>query len=112
MELQRPPGTLRLEGNLSENWRVWIQKFDIYLIASGIAEKSEKVKCATFLHVADDAIKVYNTLEFSDDVDNLDYLKELFKNYSEPRKNLTYQRHLFFQECKGIQSLLMHTSQI
>ena len=102
MELQRPPGTLSLEGNLSENWRVWIQKFDIYLIASGIAEKSEKIKCATFLHVAgDDAIKVYNTFEFDDDVDDLDCLKELFKSYCEPRKNLTYQRHLFFTRAQG-----------
>lgn len=58
MEQLKPPNSLCFEGNLAENWRAWIQKFDLYLIATGIAEKSEKVKCATFLHVAgDDAIK-------------------------------------------------------
>ncbi len=39
-------------------------KVDLYLVATGIAEKSDKVKCATFLHVAgDDAIKVFNTMD-------------------------------------------------
>lgn len=81
-DLQKPPGTLSLEGNLSENWRVWIQKFDIYLIASGIAEKSDKVKCATFFHFAGgDAIKVYNTFQFDDDVDDLEVLKDLASTF-------------------------------
>lgn len=85
MELQKPPGTLSIEGNPSENWRVCIQKFDVNLIASGTAEKSDKVKCTMFLHVAgDDAIKVYNTFQFDDDVDDLEVLKDLFKNYCEP----------------------------
>lgn len=47
--------------------------------------------------MGDDAIKVFNTFTFDDDVDD-DYetLKELFARYCEPRKNLTYLRHLFF----------------
>ena len=102
MDHQRPPGTLNLEGNLAESWRVWIQKFEIYLIASGISEKSEKVQCATFLHVAgDDALKVFNTFEFDEDVDGLEGLKELFRMYCEPRKNVTYQRHLFNTRVQG-----------
>ncbi len=45
-------------------------KVDLYLVATGIAEKSDKVKCATFLHVAgDDAIKVFNTMDFDDEDD-------------------------------------------
>lgn len=55
----------------------------MYLVASGISEKTEKVKCATFLHVAgDEAIKVFNTMEFDDDVDDVDdvnRLKEKFR---------------------------------
>lgn len=42
MDQLKPPGELCLEGNLAENWRKWIQSFDLFLIASGISEKSEK----------------------------------------------------------------------
>ncbi len=85
-----------LEGNLAENWRSWIQKFKLHLVASGISEKTEKVKCATFLHVAgDDAIKVFNTMDLDDDVDDLDILKDVFQQYCESRRNITYWRHVF-----------------
>lgn len=102
MEQLKPPNSLCFEGNLAENWRTWIQKFDLYLVATGITEKSDKVKCATFLHVAgDDAIKVFNTMDFDDDVDDFDVLKEKFREYCEPRKNSTYLRHIFFTRAQG-----------
>lgn len=64
--------------------------FDFFLIATGIAEKSDKVKCVTFLHVAgDDAIKVFNTMDFDDDdVDDFEVLKEKVRDYCEARKKL------------------------
>lgn len=110
MEQLKPLNSLSFDGNLAENWRTWIQKFELYLIATGIAEKSKKVNCATFLHVAgDDAIKVFNTIKmwfntikvFDKDVDGYDGLKDLFKNYCEPRKNITYLRHVFFTRLQG-----------
>lgn len=86
-----------LEGNVAENWRLWIQKCERHLVVSGIAEKTEKVTCATFLHVAGDkAIKVFNTMDFDDDVDDLDVLKEKFQQYCEPRRNITYHNTNFF----------------
>lgn len=85
-----------------ENWQTWIQKFDLYLITTGIAEKSDKVKCTTFLHMAgDDAIKVFNAIDFDDDVDDFEVLKEKFREYCEPRKNITYLRHIFFPRAQG-----------
>ena len=36
MEQLKPPGHLSMEGNLAENWKEWIQGFDIYLAATGI----------------------------------------------------------------------------
>ncbi len=84
MKQQKPPGTLNLEGNLEENWRVWLQKFEIYLVTRGISEKSEKEKCATFLHIAgDDGLKVFNIFDFDEDVDGLEGLKMLFRSYCE-----------------------------
>ena len=80
MEQLKPLSSLCLEGNLVENWCSWIQKFEQYLVASGISEKTEKVKCATFLHAAsDEAIRVFNTMDFDDDVDDMEVLKENFR---------------------------------
>lgn len=99
----QPPSALSFEGNIAENWKLWEQKFDLFLIASGIAEKSSKVQCATFLHVAgEEAVKIYNTFSFEEaEKDKLDVLKKKFKDYCEPRKNVTYIRHLFFTRAQG-----------
>ncbi len=103
MSLLQPPSALSLQGNLAENWKVWLQKFELYLIASGVAEKSETVQCATFLHIAgEEAIKVYNTFQFTaEEVNKIDELKKKFKEYCEPRKNLPYIRHMFFMRAQG-----------
>lgn len=68
-----PPGTSSLEGNHLKTGASGF-KSSTYLITSGTAEKSEKVKCATFLHVVgDDVIKVHNTFQF----DDLEVFKDL-----------------------------------
>ncbi len=97
MEQMKPPTSSSLEGNLAENWRVWIQRFELFLIASRTDEESDAVKRASFLHVAgDEVIKVYNTFDFNEDVDDYDTLKDLFRQHCELRKNVTYLRHLLF----------------
>ena len=102
MEQLKPPNSLSFEGSLAENWSMWIQKFELYLIATGIEEKSEKVKYATFFHVVgDDAIKVLYTMDFDEDVDGFNGLKEMLTDYCEPWKNITYLRHMFFTRVQG-----------
>ena len=49
-----------------------------------------------------DAQRVYNTFDIvADDRENIDVLKTKFKEYCEPRKNLTYIRHVFFTQNQG-----------
>ena len=38
----QPPSSLSLQGNLAENWKLWIQKLELLCTASEKAEKSEK----------------------------------------------------------------------
>lgn len=91
MDQLKPPNSLSLEGNLAENWRSWIQKFELYLIASGIAEKSEKIKCATFLHVAgDEAIKVFNTMDL------LELLSQILELLSQREEKIKSQLMLIW----------------
>ena len=51
MEALKPREPLRIEGNLSENWKKWWQRFEFYLTATGISEK-DKIKTSTFLQSA------------------------------------------------------------
>ncbi|KAJ0009566.1 hypothetical protein NQD34_001268 [Periophthalmus magnuspinnatus] len=110
----QPPQNLSLHGNLAENWRNWIQRFELFCTASGIAEKSEKVQCATFLHVAgEEAIKVSNTFHFAEDEeDKIAVLKKKFQEYCEPRKNLPYIRHMFFTRAQKQVDLELNGPQV
>lgn len=87
----------------AENRKVWLKKFELYLIASGVAEKSETVQCATFLHiVGEEAIKVYNTFQFMEREKNkIVELKKKFNEYCELNKNMPYTRQIFFMRPQG-----------
>ena len=99
MDKLTPPEQLNLEsGNLAENWRQWRQRFDIFSLATGLSEKSDKVQLATLLHVAGPtALEVYNTFTWDEDGDEqkVNKILQKFENYCKPRKNITWERHVF-----------------
>ena len=71
MERLNPPKPLSLDGNVQENWRIWKQNFQIYLIVAEYEEKSDKVKANLLLHVIGYASKrVYNTFTFIEEGDS------------------------------------------
>ena len=94
----KPPQVLNLEGNLAENWRKWEQRFNLYLVASGTGDKTAKVQASTLLHViGPNALDIYNTFAWDAEGDEMkvDKIIEKFKAYCNPRKNITYERHVF-----------------
>lgn len=93
----KAPEELRFEGNIAENYQRWIQRYELFEVATGLNEKPEKIQCATFLHVAgEEALRIFNTFEIpTADKDKIEKLKDQFQKYTEPKKNLTYIRHLF-----------------
>ena len=110
MDKVQPPIALALTGNLAENWRRFKQQFEIYEIASGLARKDRKVRTITLLHAArSEAVKVYNMFQWNADDDNkkVDKVMEKFERHCNPRKNLTFERHSFFQGINWRVSRLM-----
>ena len=98
----KPPGVLNLSGNLRENWRRWVQQFDLYLTASGKVKERENVQCAILLHlIGEDALEIYNTFTFAEGEsrDEIEILKKKFEDYANPRKNTVFERYKFW-ECK------------
>ena len=41
MESVKPLEDLSLQANLRQNWRRWVQRFDLYLLASGKIKEKE-----------------------------------------------------------------------
>lgn len=98
MDKLSPPEQLSLQGNVAENWRKWKQRFELFVAASGLSEKDEKVQAATSLHVAGpEALEIYNTFSWENEGDERKVTKimEKFQAYCEPRKNITWERHVF-----------------
>lgn len=50
MEFVKPVYNLKLDGNLSDNWRRFKRNFDIFLTAAVLNDKSNQIKVAKFLN--------------------------------------------------------------
>ena len=97
MDGMKPPEALSLHGNVSDNWRRWKQRFELYLTASGLDKKDSKVQRCTLLHViGEEALEVFNTFQFGEEErDDLTSLLKKFSEHFEPQTNITYERHVF-----------------
>lgn len=65
MEHFKTPDPLIFSGvtNLSEGWRRWSQRFDLYLSASGKVKENEKTQVAILLHLmGEEGIEIYLTI--------------------------------------------------
>ena len=99
MDQLNKPSALSLSGNLSENWRKFIQQVEIFLQAAGKDQESDAVKIAILLNLAGpDAIELYNTFTLSD-ADAKKYTKvvKAFEQYCSPRKNIVFECFTFWQ---------------
>ena len=96
----RPPDALIFSGNLSENWRRWSQRFDLYLKASGKDKKDEKIQVAILLHViGEEGLEIFNNFVWAEesDKDKIANVLKMFKDYCMPRKNTLIERYLFWE---------------
>ncbi|XP_072380022.1 uncharacterized protein [Diabrotica undecimpunctata] len=93
----KPPESLVLDGNISENWRKFSQKFDLFMIATDLTSKPESKKLAVFLSlVGDEALELYNTFTFDENEDRtVTCVKKKFEEYCSPKKNVIFERFKF-----------------
>ena len=94
----KPPESLKLTGNVDENWRTFKQQFHLYVAAMGLETKLETRKVALLLTIAGpQAIDVFNTFVFDNpgDGEKLDVVLNKFDAHCSPKKNETYERYVF-----------------
>ena len=96
-----PPSGFRLDAtNLEAEWKFWYQKFELFMQATGSNEKPEATQLAMFLAaIGDDALKVYNTFEYSSAAESkkLTVVVNKFKSYCTPQKNVVFERFQFWK---------------
>jgi len=101
MALIQPPEQLKLNGSSANaEWKSFKQAWNNYEIASGVHEKEDKVRVATFLHVAGpNALEKYNGFIFENNEDKLkmDVIIEKFDADCLSKTNVVAERLKFLK---------------
>ncbi|XP_072338611.1 uncharacterized protein [Scyliorhinus torazame] len=115
MENIQPPPQFHISGNLGANWKIFKQKFLLYIEASDLKATWDVRKIALFLSTAGDhAIHIYNSLTFADGEDKTKFKTVLLKfdSHCDIEVNESYERYIFQQRLQGkgepFQSFLTH----
>ena len=62
------PESMQVKGNVQENWTYFKEQWQNYLIASGLSEKPDAVKVATFLVIlGKECYQVYQKLNLTEE---------------------------------------------
>ena len=110
MEICRIPEILDIESLKGpDNWKRWLQSYEIYENARELDTKTEKVQVAIFLNtIGQNAVDIFNSFD-SHEIEveinkkkvnveaktNLQWIKDRFEQYFIPKRNLTYERYIF-----------------
>lgn len=94
----KPAKPLIVDENIHNNWNIFLQAFEIFMKASEKDKATKEVQAAIFLiFLGEDAIELFNTCGLSENSQkDVDKIKKAFGEYINPRKNVIYERFLFY----------------
>lgn len=102
MEFLRKPEPLHFDGNVAEKWRIFETEFDIFIQAA-YADKDEKTRAYILLNIAGkEAIEKEKTFTYDDGEsrENVEQLKQKFREYCGTLTNVIIERHKFNTRCQ------------
>lgn len=98
----QPPSALNVSEQPVDNWKLFKQSWENYSIITNLNSKEESFKKAMFLHcIGVDALKIYNTLSFSEDENTLQHIMGKMEKYFIGNVNETYERYVFNQRSQN-----------
>ena len=84
--------------NLADSWKLWIQRFKIYLVANNLENEQEKRKVCLLMHyLGEDIMSIFFSFNVSLETITYKTLVEKFDEYFSPKKNIAVERHNFFK---------------
>ena len=94
----KPPPALIVSENPVENWKLFKQSWDNFAIIAKLHAQDEEYKKALFLHcIGTDALRVYNTLTFTEEENQLSHILTKLETLLIGEANETYERFRFIQ---------------
>lgn len=95
----KPPANLQIDSDKSSSWKKWLQQFEWFATAIQLDKKPVEVQAATFMSViGPDAIEIYNSFNLTvAQQNNLQIIKEKFREYFAPKTNVSFERYVFFK---------------
>ncbi|XP_063361440.1 uncharacterized protein LOC134658236 [Cydia amplana] len=95
----KPPKQFLINANedVAKAWKLWLQQFEWYAIATNLEEKKPTVQVAVFMAcIGPDAVVIYNTFNLtSDEQLQLQTIKDKFTKHFTPKINESYERYIF-----------------
>ncbi|GBM85033.1 Transposon Tf2-6 polyprotein [Araneus ventricosus] len=96
MESLAPPPPLKLNSNHVESWKLWKQRFKLYMDAASLNDKPEIQKVAILLQVIGvECLEIYNTFSEVWFASMNDILAK-FEAHFVPQRSITYERQRLF----------------
>ncbi|ELU04378.1 hypothetical protein CAPTEDRAFT_189842, partial [Capitella teleta] len=96
-----PPGPLRLVGNVEANWNRFKELLEQYLAGSDLDGKADKVKTGILLSsLGEECFEIYRSFVFTNDPVTYNDVLKKFEEYCIPKKNILYERHMFFSRTQ------------
>lgn len=94
---------LRLDGNISENWRVFWQNFEVFGAAIELSKKEDVVKPAILLNaLGPEAIEVFNSLDVAEEKKKkYDDVVKAFQDFCKPKTIEVYESFVFHSRKQG-----------
>jgi len=98
--MEKVPLPLKLDlnaKNKSNNWKIFLQMWKNYELATDLQEATNEKRVATLLSiVGKEALELYNTFQWENESDayKIDKVIEKFQDYFNPKKNVVYDRFI------------------
>ena len=94
----RAPHVLNVEGNVQENWKIFKQKWNNYVVITNLEAQTRQYKTALLLHtLCDEALRIYNGFQFATPEDDRTIVQiiEKFDDFAIGEINVSYEQFVF-----------------
>ena len=90
------PSAMVCKGDLTSNWEFFKQQWQDYEVATGLDQKGQAIRVATFRSVmGKDCLQIFLNLNFGDEEITITSSLSALEDYFLPKRNVVYERYVF-----------------
>ena len=90
------PSAMVCRGDITSNWEFFKQQWQDYEVATGLDQKSQSSRLATFRSVmGKECLQIFLNLNFGTEVLTITSALKALENYFLPKRNVVYEKYVF-----------------